>query len=159
MKRLIVTIALVLVGAVGGGVIGFRAGIFIYPYWFLSDAANEELADNVKRTRLAVGEFIHVNPFDPVHWGKGRVSLYREGQDGAVVHLEDDSEVGPGPRFHVYLVDRESVQSGDDFLASLKVDLAHGCAPSKAARFIPSRPVSIRRGSTASSSGASSSTS
>lgn len=120
MKRLIIALVL---GALGGSVAGFATGIFVYPYWFLNDVANETLASNVERTQLAAGEFVHVNPSDPVHWGMGVVSVYREGGDHAIVHLQDDFEVGPGPRFHVYLVDRAMVQSGGDFAASRKVDL------------------------------------
>jgi hypothetical protein len=120
MKRLIIA---VLLGALGGGVAGFGAGILVFPYWFLSDVANETLAADVERTRLAVGEFVHVNPLDPIHWGKGHVSLHREGQDRTVLHLEEDFEVGPGPRFHVYLVDRANVESANDFIAGRKVDL------------------------------------
>ena len=120
MKRLL---AALVIGALGGGVVGFGGGIFVYPYWFLRDVANETLAPGVERARIAAGEFIHVDPADPVHWGKGLVSLYREPADRSVVHLHDDFEVGPGPRFHVYLVDRAVVASGADFRHSDKLDL------------------------------------
>lgn len=120
MKRLLLALV---VGTLGGGALGFAAGIFVYPYWFLTDAATETLPANADRKQIAGGEFIHVNPSDPVHWGKGRVTAYRESDDRSVVHLHDDFEVGPGPRFHVYLVDRAHVESGDDFLAGNKVDL------------------------------------
>jgi len=120
MKRIIISLV---VGGVVGIFVGFASGIFIYPFWFLTDVANETLATNAERTELAKGEFIHVNPSDPVHWGKGLVSLYREGPDRAIVHLQENFEVGPGPRFHVYLVDRATVASGDDFQSSRKIDL------------------------------------
>jgi len=120
MKRFIIALV---VGLVGGGVLGFGAGIFFYPFWFLNDVASESLTGGVERTKLANGEFIHVNPSDPVHWGTGTVSLYDESGTRTVVHLQDDFEVGPGPRFHVYLVGRQTVASGDDFLNSEKVDL------------------------------------
>lgn len=120
MKRLIIAL---IVGALGGGIAGFATGIFVYPFWFLTDVANETLAPGVERTRVAAGDFIHVNKADPVHWGKGSVVVYREGHDRTVVHLQDDFQVGPGPRFHVYLVERTKVNSGDDFVASRKVDL------------------------------------
>ena len=120
MKRLITAL---MIGTLGGGIAGFAAGIFVYPFWFLTDIAHETLSGDIQRTRIAAGEFIHVNRSDPVHWGKGSVSVYREGRGRAIVHLQDDFEVGPGPRFHVYLVDRSTVSSGDDFVASRKVDL------------------------------------
>ena len=120
MKRLIIAL---IIGSLGGGFAGFATGIFVYPFWFLNDVANETLATNVERTRVAAGEFIHVNQSDPVHWGKGSVSVFREARDRTIVHLGDDFVVGPGPRFHVYLVDKAEVRSGDDFIASTKVDL------------------------------------
>ena len=120
MKRLIIAL---LLGTLAGGIAGFAVGIFVYPFWFLNDTATESLATNIERTPLAVGEFVHVNPSDPVHWGKGAVSIYRESEDRAIVHLQEDFEVGPGPRFHVYLVDRGNVGSGDDFISSQKIDL------------------------------------
>lgn len=120
MKRLIWVF---LFGGLGGAIFGFGAGIFIYPFWFLTDVAAETLTTGVERTRLASGEFVHVNPSDPVHWGAGRVTLYSEGAAQWVVHLHDDFEVGPGPRFHLYLVDRPEVAKGADFESAEKVDL------------------------------------
>ncbi len=120
MKRVLIAIV---IGFLGGSAFGFGTGIFIYPFWFLNDVASESLVENAARTRLAAGEFIHVNPSDPVHWGKGRVTVYGEGRGRASVHLHEDFEVGPGPRFHVYLVEAAEVRSGGDFEAARKVDL------------------------------------
>lgn len=119
MKRLIVIAVAGLIGCAAG----FGAGIFIYPFWFLTDPANEVLAENADRIQLAAGEFRHVNTSDPVHWGKGGVRVYREGAGRSAVHLQDDFEVGPGPRFHVYLVDHPMVDGADDFRGSAKIDL------------------------------------
>ena len=120
MKR--IAIGLV-IGMLGGAVAGFGLGIFIYPFWFLNDVAQETLAQDIERTQIAAGEFIHANPSDPVHWGKGRVELFKEKSGQTVVFLTDDFEVGPGPRFHVYLVDHSRVTSRSAFLDSEKVDL------------------------------------
>jgi hypothetical protein len=43
---------------------------------------------------VASGAFIHANPSDPVHYGKGKVSVYEH-----TVFIEPDFEVGPGPAF------------------------------------------------------------
>ena len=75
------------------------------------------------RVEVARGQFTHVNASDPIHWGKGSTTLYREGAADAVVFLNEDFEVGPGPRFHVYLVDNLNVRSGADFQASRQIDL------------------------------------
>jgi len=120
MKRVMIAIV---VGFLGGSAFGFATGIFIYPFWFLNDVASESLVENAARTRLATGEFIHANPSDPVHWGKGQVTVYREGKGSTAVHLQQDFEVGPGPRFHVYLVSSPKITSGGEFKAARKVDL------------------------------------
>ncbi len=120
MKRLLFGTA---VGALAGTLFGFALGIFIYPFWFLNDAATEQLVQNSARVELAKGEFIHANPSDPVHYGKGHVTLYGEGDSRKTVHLADDFQVGPGPAFHVYLVDHAKVRSAADFKSAGKIDL------------------------------------
>jgi hypothetical protein len=120
MKRVVILVALVSV--LLGGTGGFAFGIFIYPFWFLREPANEMLIPSAARTEVASGKFIQVNKLDPVHWGSGTVSLYQE-PAAASVFLHEDFEVGPGPRFHVYLASRETVANGADFEASEKIDL------------------------------------
>ena len=109
----------VIVGALIGGGLGFAVGIFAYPYIFLADiVATEEVRDLQSKKVVAEGAFIHANPSDPVHYGKGAVTVYQD-----VVHLEQDFEVGPGPKFHVYLVPKTPVTPDDDIAASMYVDL------------------------------------
>lgn len=120
MKR--VTIAVGLAGVLAGTATGFGLGIFVYPFWFLREAAHETLMPVPERVKLAAGMFTHVNRLDPVHWGRGMASLYRE-PGGSSVFLHEDFEVGPGPRFHVYLASRATIASGADFEASETVDL------------------------------------
>ena len=120
MKKLLIGLVL---GGLLGAAVGFGAGIFIYPYWFLRDVAMEQVTDIESRTVAATGEFIDVDPADPVHWGTGHVTIYGGDAGRRLLHLESDFEVGPGPRFHVYLVDRAEIGSGADFKASQVVDL------------------------------------
>ncbi|MEP4380018.1 MAG: DM13 domain-containing protein [Alphaproteobacteria bacterium] len=120
MKRLII---ILVVGLIAGGAAGFGAGIFIYPFWFLNDVAIETLTPNIERTKLASGTFIHANKMDPVHYGSGDVSVYREPAGQAVVFLHENFEVGPGPRFHVYLVNHADIRLRQDFLDAEKIDL------------------------------------
>lgn len=97
MKKLI---AGLLLGCLLGGAVGFAAGIFFFPYLFLADIeARETLADSAARTVVATGSFIHADPDDPVHHGTGSVTVYDD-----TVLLGADFEVGPGPKYHVYLV-------------------------------------------------------
>jgi len=111
------------VGALGGALVGFATGIFIYPFWFLQSTAMEQLDGTVARTEVARGMFAHVNKADPIHWGKGEVTVYQDKAGDKVVYLHENFEVGPGPRFHVYLVDRADVRSKADFVGSQRVDL------------------------------------
>lgn len=98
---------------------GFALGIFVYPYLFLADIVAQEKVENpAARKVLAHGEFIHANPSDPIHYGKGRVTLYE-----GVLHLEPDFEVGPGPKFHVYLVPEKDVLPSTNVARTMFVDL------------------------------------
>ena len=97
MKKLIVTFFL---GGLLGGALGFAVGIFVYPYIFLADIVAMEKVEGAETKRIvATGTFIHANPSDPIHYGKGAVTVYDD-----TLHLEGDFEVGPGPKYHVYLV-------------------------------------------------------
>jgi len=53
-----------------------------------------------------------------VHWGRGKVSVYER-----AVFLETDFEVGPGPKYHVYLVPKANVRKEDDVKNAMFVDL------------------------------------
>ena len=104
-------------GALGTG-FGVALGFFIFPYVFPPPAAAEQITDAERSTLVASGSFIHVNPSDPVHYGKGRVSVYEY-----TVFLESDFEVGPGPAFHVYLVPKAPIRSSSDVKDVMFVDL------------------------------------
>ena len=111
------------IGFVLGGLLGvaagFALGVFVYPYLFLADiVATEKVDDRSSRALVAQGQFIHANPSDPIHYGKGKVSVYRE-----LVHLEADFEVGPGPKFHVYLVPKANVRANSDVPGTMFIDL------------------------------------
>ena len=112
------------VGAVLGVAGGVALGVFAYPYVFLTDVvANEKVppvqaAAQPERKALARGTFVHANPNDPIHWGKGRVTIYE-----GLLHLEDDFEVGPGPKYHVYLVPEPNVVPSTNVERTMFVDL------------------------------------
>jgi hypothetical protein len=104
-------------GTIVGLAGGFALGIFFYPYIFLADIVGQETADT-KQKVLARGTFIHANPRDPVHYGKGKVTIYEK-----VLHLEKDFEVGPGPKYHVYLVPDANVTPSTEVPKTMFVDL------------------------------------
>ena len=107
-----------ILGLAGGAVLG----VFAYPHVFITTdrAAREKVEKpaNVERKALARGTFVHAEPSDPLHYGKGRVTLY----DG-LLSLEGDFEVGPGPKFHVYLVPKANVRREADVNGAMYVDL------------------------------------
>ncbi len=117
-----------LLGGVLGLIIGVCTGvvttILVYPFIFPPPEVNERIADITKKTLAASGEFIHPNPSDPVHWGKGGVSIYRQKNLNEVeVYLESDFEVGPGPAYHVYLSSGTDIKSNDDFKNAVNLDI------------------------------------
>jgi Electron transfer DM13 len=117
MRRLWRAILIFLVGGAFGTAFGVALGFFFFPFVFPPPAAMDE----VPRDRGAVianGTFIHANPSDPVHWGRGKVSVYER-----VVFLETDFEVGPGPAFHVLLVPKASIRNSADVKEQMYVDL------------------------------------
>ena len=106
-------------GGLFGVAIGFALGIFAFPYVFLDDiVAEERVEDAASRRALARGDFIHANPLDPIHYGKGGVTVYE-----GLLHLAPDFEVGPGPKFHVYLVPEPDVGPSTDVASTMFVDL------------------------------------
>jgi len=111
-----------LVAAILGLAGGFALGIFAYPYIFLADIVATEKVDQpatgAERKVLARGTFVHANPSDPIHYGKGRVTVYE-----GLLHLEPDFEVGPGPKFHVYLVPEKEVVPSTNVARTMFVDL------------------------------------
>ena len=111
-------VSLVVGGLLGLGA-GFALGIFLYPYIFLADIVGaDEVSEPAARQVVARGTFIHANPSDPIHYGKGDVTVYRD-----LVHLEANFEVGPGPKYHVYLVPEGNVEPSTDVSKTMFVDL------------------------------------
>jgi len=106
-------------GALLGTGAGFALGIFFYPYIFLDDiVATERVENPAARVVVATGRFIHANPSDPIHHGKGKLTVY-----GDLLHLESDFEVGPGPKYHVYLVPEANVLPSTNVARTMFVDL------------------------------------
>jgi hypothetical protein len=120
LRAYVITFFVALVLGVGGG---FALGIFVYPYLFLTDIVATEkpappAAGQPERKVLARGTFLHANPSDPIHWGRGRVTV-SEG----LLYLEPDFEVGPGPKYHVYLVPEKEVVPSTNVARTMFVDL------------------------------------
>jgi len=116
MKRIIL---IFVVAAALGTAAGFALGIFFYPYIFLADIVAVDKVENpAARKVVASGTFVHANPSDPIHYGKGKVTVFQD-----LLHLESDFEVGPGPKFHVYLVPEANVTPSTRVAQTRYVDL------------------------------------
>jgi hypothetical protein len=111
-------LALFLIGGIFGTLFGIAVGFFAFPFVFPPPTAMEQPPDEDDSPLVATGTFIHPNPSDPIHYGRGKVSVYESS-----VFLEDDFEVGPGPAFHVYLVPKAQVRSSADLKDQMFVDL------------------------------------
>lgn len=105
-------------GLVFGAAAGFVAGIFYFPHLFPPPPVNEQVSDAERTGLFAAGSFIHANPSDPIHYGKGQVKIYK-----TLVHLESDFEVGPGPAYHVYLSPDANIRRSADFKDGQSLDL------------------------------------
>lgn len=106
-----------LLGGVLGAAFGVALGFFLFPYVFPPPPAMEELRAGLGE-RVAAGRFIHANPGDPIHYGAGEVSVFAD-----TVFLHDDFEVGPGPKYHVYMVPGEVIRASGDLDGRMFVDL------------------------------------
>jgi len=145
-------LAIFLLGGVLGTGFGVALGFFFFPFVFPPPPAMEQLTQDDVAPRIsaapspaapsaaapspaappaaapapaaaaakpvATGTFIHANPSDPVHWGRGKVSVYER-----AVFLENDFEVGPGPKYYVYLVPKAGIRKEADVKDTMFVDL------------------------------------
>jgi hypothetical protein len=118
MRRFWRGLLIFLFGGLLGTGFGFALGIFAFPYLFPPPPAAEKLTEADRSALVATGNFIHANPSDPVHYGSGKVGVYEK-----TVFLEPDFEVGPGPKYHVYLVPKANVRQNSDVPGTMFVDL------------------------------------
>ncbi len=117
-KRIWRAIAIFLIGGILGTGFGVALGFFLFPFVFPPPPAMETITDAEQGALVATGTFIHADPSDPLHYGAGKVSVYR-----SAVFLEPDFKVGPGPAYHVYLVPKAEVRGSSDVTQTMFVDL------------------------------------
>jgi hypothetical protein len=111
-------IAAFVIGGLLGVPVGIAVGFYIFPFVFPPAEATETLAAEEVAATVATGTFIHANPSDPVHYGRGRVRVTEQS-----VFLESDFEVGPGPAYRVYLVAADGVRTASDVTESEHISL------------------------------------
>jgi hypothetical protein len=118
MRNIWRTISVFFLGGILGTGFGVALGFFFFPFVFPPPPAAEQLLEADRAQLVATGAFIHANPSDPIHHGKGKVSVYQR-----AVFLEPDFEVGPGPKFHVYLVPKAGIRDSSAVKGTMFVDL------------------------------------
>jgi hypothetical protein len=118
MRGFLRGVVIFFMGGILGTALGVVLGFFFFPYVFPPPTAAERLTEADRSALVATGNFIHANPSDPVHWGRGKVTVYER-----TVFLEPDFEVGPGPAFHVYLVPKTTIRKAEDLKDTMFIDL------------------------------------
>ena len=118
MSKNMKTFLYIAIGFIVGIIAGFGAGIIAFPYLFPPPAVNEQIAGKETKTVIATGEFIHANPADPIHYGEGGVTIYED-----ILHLETNFKVGPGPKYHVYLVPNADITPDTNVQDTMFIDL------------------------------------
>ena len=111
-------LAIFFLGGILGTGFGVALGFFLFPFVFPPPPAMEQLTEADRAALHATGSFIHANSSDPIHYGRGKVSVYQ-----SAVFLENDFEVGPGPAYHVYLVPKAGIRKDTDVKDAMYVDL------------------------------------
>lgn len=111
-----------LVGLVAGGVlgtlVGLLGGLLAVATIFPPQAETPAVSSRVAGEPLGRGTFLHVEPTDPLHYGVGGVEVYSDR-----VRLGDDFEVGPGPKYRVYLAPDAEITPDTRVEESMFVDL------------------------------------
>lgn len=118
MRRFWRAILIFLFGGIVGAGFGVALGFFLFPFVFPPPPAAEQLTEADRSALVATGSFVHANPSDPIHYGKGKVSVYER-----TVFLQPDFEVGPGPAYHVYLVPKANIRDEAAVKDTMYIDL------------------------------------
>ncbi len=94
--------------------------MLLFPFLFPPAEVNETVATYAGREVPAIIETRFregVSGQDFAHWGRGGVRVYRGIDGGALIELQPDFEVGPGPNFWVYLNTRGGIDDEAHFEA------------------------------------------
>ena len=118
-RKLIIVAILCLITGACVGAIGM---LIAYPFIFPPPVVNEQIMDLANKEIIRSGNFIHPDPSDPAHWGKGDVNVFQH-ENNLEVFLAKNFEVGPGPAYHVYLSSGTDIINNNDFNQAINFDL------------------------------------
>jgi len=107
-----------LIGLLIGTVLGGAAGFFAYPYMAAPVAADTPLAGRQGGAPRAGGHFTQADPADRIHYGSGAVAVFDDR-----VELAEDFAVGPGPKYHLYLVPQRGIDQDTRVEETMFIDL------------------------------------
>ena len=111
-------IAILFIGGVFGTGFGVAVGFFLFPYILLPLEALKQLTVEEDAAPVAAGTFSHANPSNPIHYGKGAVKVFE-----STLFLEDNFNVGPGQKYHIYLIPKAGIRANGDLINQMCVDL------------------------------------
>lgn len=112
-----------LITFVAGLASGAFATLLIYPFIFPPAEVNEQIVNAGQKQVVALGLFIHANPSDPIHWGRGGLEIYKGGESYEIL-LKEDFEVGAGPDYRIYLSSEKHIKTSNDFENSETYELS-----------------------------------
>lgn len=105
-------------GAVLGALVGLLGGLLAVTTIFHHQPAGPAQVSGSRGELLGRGSFQHVEPTDPLHYGVGGVQVYTDR-----VQLDDAFEVGPGPKYRVYLAPDAEITTDTRVEETMFVDL------------------------------------
>jgi hypothetical protein len=107
-------VGLAIGAALGGGAGYYFASHSRSPMPTASVAATAVHADAIRAT----GQFTQADPADRVHYGSGGLTVYDDR-----IELGADFAVGPGPKYHLYLVPQRGVDPDTRVEETMFIDL------------------------------------
>lgn len=107
-----------LVGLLLGAALGAPAGY--YAAYSRSSAVADRAGQSAGHASpiRATGHFTQTDPADRIHYGSGALRVYDDR-----IELSEDFAVGPGPKYHLYLVPQRGVDADTRVEETMFIDL------------------------------------
>ncbi|WP_295393480.1 DM13 domain-containing protein [uncultured Thiodictyon sp.] len=107
------------VGLLIGAAVGSGAGYYLAVHSRSASVADTGAVTAGRAGAIrATGHFTQADPADRIHYGSGALTLYDDR-----VELGEDFAVGPGPKYHLYLVPQRGVDADTRVEETMFIDL------------------------------------
>lgn len=107
------------VGLLIGAAVGSGAGYYLGARARASSAPGSVAVTAGRADAIrATGHFIQADPADRIHYGSGGLTVYDDR-----IELGEDFAVGPGPKYHLYLVPQRGVDPDTRVEETMFIDL------------------------------------